>query len=238
MIRDYYLDKISEYNNVRVLYNARIQSITRENDSYCISLQDGKKFSSSFIVNTTYASTNQISDLAGLDKFKIKYEMCEVILCEVSSNLKDVGITLMDGPFFSVMPFGKTGLHSLTSVMFTPHQTSYDDLPTFDCQDGEFCSSKQLNNCNLCHYKPETAWNYMHALARKFLIEDIKITYNKSLFSIKPILLTSELDDSRPTVIRHLSDNPTFISVLSGKINTIYDLDDVLDNKLLQHHVS
>ena len=27
----------------------------------------------------------------------------------------------MDGPFFSIMPFGETGLHSLTSVTFTPH---------------------------------------------------------------------------------------------------------------------
>ena len=41
----------------------------------------------------------------------------------------------MDGPFFSVMPFGKTGMHSLTSVTFTPHLTSYDLLPTFKCQE-------------------------------------------------------------------------------------------------------
>ena len=35
----------------------------------------------------------------------------------------------------------------------------------------------------------------------------------------------SEIDDSRPTVIRRCSDNPRFISVLSGKINTVYELD-------------
>jgi len=34
----------------------------------------------------------------------------------------------------------------------------------------------------------------------------------------------------RPTVIKIFSKNPTFISVLSGKINTIYDLDEVLAN--------
>ncbi len=47
-------------------------------------------------------------------------------------RLKNTGITVMDGPFFSLMPFGQTGLHSLTSVTFTPHETSYDcggDLP-------------------------------------------------------------------------------------------------------------
>ena len=49
-----------------------------------------------------------------------------------------------------------------------------------------------------------------------------------SMFSMKPILKASEIDDSRPTVIRRHSVNPTFISVLSGKINTVYDLDEVL----------
>ena len=48
---------------------------------------------------------------------------------------------------------------------------------------------------------------------------------------MKPILRSSELDDSRPTAIKVNSVNPTFISVLSGKINTVYDLDDFLDSK-------
>ena len=41
--------------------------------------------------------------------------------------------------------------------------------------------------------------------------------------------MSSEVDDSRPTVIRKFSTNPTFVSVLSGKINTVYDLEEVLD---------
>ena len=38
------------------------------------------------------------------------------------------------------------------------------------------------------------------------------------------------LDDSRTTVIKEHSDSPKFVSVLSGKINTVYDLDEVLLN--------
>ena len=50
-----------------------------------------------------------------------------------------------------------------------------------------------------------------------------------SLFSMKPILKASEIDDSRPTVVRVMNDEPKLVSVLSGKINTVYDLDEVLD---------
>ena len=46
---------------------------------------------------------------------------------------------------------------------------------------------------------------------------------------MKPILKASEIDDSRPTVVRVMSDEPKLVSVLSGKINTVYDLDEVLD---------
>jgi hypothetical protein len=68
----------------------------------------------------------------------------------------------------------------------------------------------------------------MNQLARKYLKEEFGFNYQSSLFSMKPILKASEIDDSRPTLVRVLSKEPTFVSVLSGKINTVYDLDDVL----------
>jgi SUMO ligase MMS21 Smc5/6 complex component len=68
----------------------------------------------------------------------------------------------------------------------------------------------------------------MSHLAQKYMLDEYKFTYRQSLYSMKPILMSSEIDDSRPTVIRKNSVDPTFISVLSGKINTVYDLDEVL----------
>ena len=47
---------------------------------------------------------------------------------------------------------------------------------------------------------------------------------------MKPILKSSEVDDSRPTAIAVMSSSPSFISVLSGKINTVYDLDGFLED--------
>ena len=150
----------------------------------------------------------------------------------MDEKLKDTGLTVMDGPFFSIMPFGKTGTHSLTSVTFTPHMTSYEKTPEFECQQkaNGYCSSEQLGNCNDCPAKPVTAFPYMANLARKYMLDDYGFEYRKSLFSMKPILMSSEIDDSRPTVIRKYSEGPTFVAVLSGKINTVYDLDEVLSD--------
>lgn len=226
----YDIEKLGD--KVCIRYNSFITNIDKEDKYYKITLKDGNVFYTPFLLNSTYASVNQINTLAGFETFPIKYELCEIILCKINDKLRDVGITVMDGPFFSIMPFGKTGLHSLTSVTFTPHVTCYDKLPKFDCQKGveDYCTPEHLGNCNNCQNKPESAWGYMSQLARKYLRDEFEFSYEGSLFSMKPILKLSEIDDSRPTLIKQFSQNPTFVSVLSGKINTVYDLKEVLDN--------
>ena len=241
IIRDYYVDIISKMKNVEIKYNVRIDRIIRMQSEYVIEYHIGDdKYTATadFVLNATYASTNQIinmvednsgNKIADFQKFKIKYEQCEIVLCSVSEQLKGVGLTVMDGPFFSIMPFGKTKYHSLTSVVFTPHVTSHDDLPVFKCQEGTNCSPKQLANCDFCPHKPETSWEHMSHLAHKYMKPELEFFYEKSLYSMKPILKASEIDDSRPTAIRIDSKEPTLISVLSGKINTVYDLDEYLE---------
>lgn len=232
ILQAYYEEQLSGNNHAEILYNVRIQEICKEGSSFTVTLEDGTTFSTGFVLNATYASVNQILDkVQGIEKssFDIKYELCEIILCEPSKPLKDIGITVMDGPFFSIMPFGKTGLHSLTSVTFTPHVTSYDRTPTFSCQEGTDCNAKHLGNCSSCIHKPQTAWAYMSHLADKYLKPEYGYTYRESLYSMKPILKSSEVDDSRPTAIKVACTEPTFISVLSGKINTVYDLDSYLE---------
>lgn len=230
ILLEHFLKNINEQEQATILYGSRIKTIEKLGNNYEIALESGQHFTTPFILNSTYASVNQVISKLDFEKIEIKYELCEVILCKVSDSLKNIGITVMDGPFFSLMPFGKTGYHSLTSVSFTPHKTSYDALPTFNCQphSQNTCSPEQLGNCNICVAKPKTAWDYMYGIARKYLNDDIKIEYVKSLYSIKPVLKSSEVDDSRPTVIKQHSSKPAFISVLSGKINTVYDLNEIL----------
>ena len=257
VLRDYLLQEIAKYQNIRLCFGSHISGIEKGQEHYLITYNQ-KTAKTPFVLNATYASVNQILNYVYPEEtFRIKYELCEIILCEPSERLKEIGITVMDGPFFSIMPFGLTGLHSLTAVAFTPHVTSYEECPTFQCQqalelynekqkaqhpEGELfcCSPACLNNCNDCPEKPQSAWPHMSHLANKYLKPEYGYSYKKSLFSMKPILTSSEIDDSRPTAIKVHSGGekyagdgshtkePTFISVLSGKINTVYDLEEYL----------
>ena len=236
LLRDFLQEQLKAMDKVEILCGARMVRMVKGDGEFILELEEGSRYRAPFVLNATYASVNQIlNKVEGLrtDSFPIKYELCEIILCEPSEALKPVGFTVMDGPFFSIMPFGKTGLHSLTSVTFTPHITSYEESPRFSCQERPgkeacSCSPGSLGNCNLCPARPKSAWAYMSHLADKYLKEEYGYAYRESLFSMKPILKSSEVDDSRPTAIRVACQNPTLVSVLSGKINTVYDLDEYL----------
>lgn len=228
-IKDYFMQKLNNYSNVKLYFDSQVRSAEKIEDKYLININDEVLLTSKKVLNATYASINQILNLFGLDTFKTKYELCEVILTKANSELQHVGITVMDGPFFSIMPFGLSGYHSLTSVAYTPHESSSSEVPKFSCQQfRKDCTNYTLQNCNNCLHAPLSAWVDMKQQAQKFLKSNLQFEYQKSLYSVKTILNSAELDDSRPTVIRESSNDPTFISVLSGKFNTIYDLEDVL----------
>lgn len=230
VLKEFFLNELDKMPTVEIRYNCQPVRIAAAGDVWQVETNRGEQDEAPFILNATYAGVNDIHKILNLPVFGIKYEKCEIILCRANENLRNVGITVMDGPFFSIMPFGLTGFHSLTSVTFTPHETSYDDVATFPCQERSFglCKPGNLYNCNECPAKPETAWPYMSRLARRYLLDKYGFEYHSSLYSMKPILRSSEIDDSRPTVIRQLSSQPTLYSVLSGKINTVYDLDEIL----------
>lgn len=223
------LVKQLEMFEIDLSLGVKISSITKNDHKFEVYLSNGIIFSTKFILNATYAGVNQIHNLLGYEPLPIKYELCEVILCNVSENIKNIGLTVMDGPFFSIMPFGKSGFHSITTVSKTPHLTSYDKLPTFPCQKQNLnCTPLVSDNCNNCPFAPVSAFEEMKQMAKIYTNNKIDVEYVKSLYTFKPILKASEIDDSRPTLIKKYSSNPDFYTVFSGKLNTIYDLDEVL----------
>jgi hypothetical protein len=229
-IRAQLLTRLSKYDHLDWFLGRRlIHAAIADDTTYEIQLDDGATLITGGVLNATYAGLNQILRAFDQPPFALEYQLCEIILATVEKSFGNVGITVMDGDYFSLMPFGSTGLYSLTTVDFTPHLTSRDDSPTFPCQAyNHNCNDVALDHCTYCPVRPQSSWRYAHQRATQYLRPQHRVHYHESLYTVKTILQKSDIDDSRPTLVKVHRTTPWLASVLSGKIATIYDLEEIL----------
>lgn len=72
------------------------------------------------IVNCTYSNINKLLKASGLEELPIKIENTVMPLIKVPDAFAELGVTIMDGDYFAVMPFPARGLHTVHHVKYTP----------------------------------------------------------------------------------------------------------------------
>jgi glycine/D-amino acid oxidase-like deaminating enzyme len=170
------------------------------------------------VFNCTYSGLNQFGgDFRGT-RSGLKQEITEMALMQMPPELENLGITLMDGPFFSMMPFPARGLHTLSHVRYTPHLDWTDQL--------------QLDPyARLDGYRGTTRVDRMVRDVARYLPAITGARHVDSLFEVKTVLVKNEGDDGRPILFEHHAELPGCISVLGGKIDNIYDVLERLDEE-------
>lgn len=172
----------------------------------------------SYVFNCTYSGLNQLKgDFFGIQT-SLKQEITEMVLLSVPSDLQNLGITIMDGSFFSLMPFPGLDLHTLSHVRYTPHLTWIDSHTT---------NPYQIFN----KYKKDTRSDRMIRDAARYLPAMNNVKYIDSLFEVKTTLLNNDIDDGRPILFEKNLKLPHCYSILGGKIDNIYDVLEKLDQE-------
>lgn len=234
LIARYYEQKIKSYQQVELCCNHIVQSAIEEQDHWQIQLTttDGaakRKVRARQVINATYSASNAINQLFGVREIQLMHEISEMAFVS-SPQLGTTGLTVMDGPFGSIMPYGKSGLLSVSSVAYTHHKVSYQKLPTFDCQESQSnCSPEGPAICNGCPSRPKSNYRKMQAQMQQYLAPEVQLNYFTSMFTIKSKLKANFIDDGRPTEINVLRRNPHFYCIFAGKINSIYELEKVVE---------
>lgn len=168
------------------------------------------------LYNCTYSRLNQILSQSGLQTIHLKYEATEIALVELPPNLRNLSITVMCGPFFSVMPFPPLKLSTLSHVSYTPHYEWADDP-----QAGGYTVHSPA-------FPLRTRFDRMRRDAARYVPSLRECSYVRSLWEVKTILPQSDISDSRPILFKREPAAPNIISILGSKIDNIFDLDEVL----------
>ena len=168
--------------------------------------------------NCTYCNLGKLASRSTEMVQALRHELTEISLIEPPDALKAFGVTVMDGPFFSCMPFPTAGLHSLTHVRYTPHLTWDEDkdVPPDTILQGQ---------------GHQTRVDWMLRDAQRFLPALGRSRYVRSLYEVKTILKINDGNDGRPIMLVRSPPYGKIFSVLGGKIDNIYDIIERLDGE-------
>jgi glycine/D-amino acid oxidase-like deaminating enzyme len=168
------------------------------------------------VFNCGYAHINSINHRSGLPLVPLKHELTEMALVDVPDELRTVGITVMDGPFFSIMPFPPRGLHTLSHVRYTPHVEWRDTPGDASWRDGYQFMRDQ---------KPRSSFSRMVADAQRYVPAVGASRHVDSLWEVKTVLPSSEASDSRPILFVGSHGNvPGYTCIMGGKIDNVQDV--------------
>lgn len=198
---------------VEVRYNSSVKTVKQATgDRVEVELESGDKLNAQWVFNCTYSQINTLLERSGLERLPLKHEITEMALIDVPPELKKVGVTVMDGPFFSAIPFPARSLHTLSHVRYTP-QYSWSDKDEY--QDGEDVLSRMNQRSN---------FTYMLKDAQRFIPSMRDAKHVDSLYEVKTVLVQNEVDDGRPILFRKDYGLKNFSVIMGGKIDNIYDI--------------
>lgn len=237
LLREFYREKVENTAGISVFKNTIVESATTNSKEWKIEITtknqqprtSNQQLETPTVINATYAATNAVNRLFGVGDLALTHEISEIAFV-ASPQFAGKGLTVMDGPFGSIMPYGLSGLLSLSSVAYTHHKISYDNLPRFDCQtpDDPRCRPEAPGICTDCPRRPDSNAYKMLAQMRQYFSENVQFEHLFSYFTIKSKLKASYIDDGRPTEISMLRSEPRFYCLFAGKINSIYEVEKIV----------
>ncbi len=182
---------------------------------------DSEAVTARYVFNCTYSGLNRLGGAFTPVDTRLKHEITEMGLVEMPSVLRGLSITVLDGPFFSAMPFPARGLHSLSHVRYTPHLYWQDEA-------GEDPYAR------LDRYAKEPRVDRMIRDAARYVPSLAEATVRDSLFEVKTVLAKNERDDGQPILLEKSKTLPGFYSILGGKMDNVYDIMGFLDDEIIQ----
>lgn len=226
ILKEIVLEKIDE-SGLELRLNRKVKCIVMwgggekySNKNIKVYICDNEPINAKFVFNCTYAGLNNILKNSNLPLLNLKHEITEMSLIELPDEIKNFSITIMDGPFFSIMPFPSRNLNTFSHVRYTPHISWMDKE--------EYHDGYEI----LKHYQKESNFRYMINDAKRYIPLLQEAVYKDSIYEVKTVQVKNEIDDGRPILFTKDYEIKNFSNIMGGKIDNIYEiLETIKDTK-------
>jgi glycine/D-amino acid oxidase-like deaminating enzyme len=179
---------------VEMWFSAHVQSISVRSGGLTVQLADGRTNHAPRVYNATYAALDQFESALAPE---LKREDATLLLIDPPQALNGAALTVMDGPFFSLMPFPPAQAWTLSHVRYTP-----SDFDSIDAWTARVQRDLARWAPGLGALRPRGHWTER-----------------------KAVLKRHELDDGRPPLKRASATLPGLVHVLGAKIDAVCELE-------------
>lgn len=214
-LRDALLERCTAAGGITILTGVTVENVSQRDDKNVLVTTSEEAYTAPRVFNCTYSQINSLHRASNLPLLPFKHEIAEMCLISLPSELKYFSVTVMDGPFFSIMPFPSTQFHTLSHVRYTPHDSWVDNEST--------PVERQTPHAYLASLSLKTNFPQMKADVTRFLPQLSGVEYQRSIWEVKTVLTKSEDDDSRPILFRSDFGLNGYTCIMGGKLDNIYD---------------
>ncbi len=208
IVRNEILTKMRE-NSIEVSCDDAATGIKRQAEGFLIDAYKGS-INAKAVLNCTYANLNSFNRMLGLEARKFQFELTSIPIIKWRKAKSPIGITIMDGPFFTILPFGKSGNYLLYHVQHAVHNSTVSEMypSEWNCLDRAIPDTEAYKSFKKI-VRDASHW-----------LPSIKHSeYLGCLKSIRMVLANQDSSDQRPSFIEQLDKGSPFYSVFSGKID-------------------
>lgn len=213
ILRSILLERIERVGGIQLDTGNEAVSVQKTGHTFVVNLRDGTSQRGERVFNATYSSLNEIQRNSGFQVIKLQHELTEMALVTLPVALQGVALTVMDGPFFSLMPFPDRKQHTLSHVRYTPHAR------WFEGETDDVSVTAMSQNLG----RPASNFSRMSADVRRFIPCLRSMMHSESIWTVKTVLQRSAMNDSRPILFNTATGPDNYTVLMGGKIDNVYD---------------
>lgn len=222
ILRNSIRSRLSADKKLTLLCNTEVAAIKKNSHQYELSFSRGSISNGSFdaVVNCSYANINTLTTQLGHEVREGQYEYTVVPI--ISLDMPPTSITVMDGPFTTLFPYGKTKKFLLYHVDYSVIKTDITKTLNRDWLDPHTSPFASMDQNKHFETIVKACSKYVPALAKAKLCGYLQ--------SPRMVLPKHEQDDARPSFVNDYGAG--YFTVFSGKIDRSLSIADVVCGKL------
>jgi glycine/D-amino acid oxidase-like deaminating enzyme len=208
---------------VTVRCNERVVTIEKERQGFLLLTQNKERHSFGAVVNCAYADINRLTQQLGYCVEERQYEYTAVAIVELDWD-SPTGITILDGKFMTILPFGRTGKYVLYHV----------EHSVIERRDQALLPKSWLSK-DTAPFSKRDQRDWFHEFlipsCTKFVPDLRRAKLCGILEGPRMVLRNCEDTDARPSIVK--VHGPGYATVFSGKIDHSIWVANVVKEKLL-----